>query len=86
MTAYKNKAARLMAAYESDKNNCEAFEKADKEYRKLLASENYDDVDLGFYAYLNDCRMEYYARKAEGYYKKAMDKGSDKKADEYYKN
>lgn len=86
MDVYKNKAQRLMAIYESDIENSDYFEKADKEYRNMFSNGEYDDVDLGDYAYLNDCRMKFYAQKAEEYYLKAIEKGKNSKSNEYYKN
>ncbi len=86
MTAYKNKAGRLMSVYESDTNNSEAFEKADNEFKKLFAGNSFDADDVSNYAYLNDCRSHYYIRTAEHYYLDANERGSKIKDDAYYSN
>lgn len=86
ISVYKNNAQRLMAVYESDIQNSEAFEKAENEFIRLFSHEVYDDEDLGSYAYLNDCRMKYYTIRAEKYYLEALEKGKNSKSDEYYRN
>ena len=86
MMAYRNKAERLMAIYESDIENSDAFESADREYRKLIADNNFTVYDMGNYAYLNDCRARYYIKIAEKYYRQAIKEGSKVKDEEYYRN
>jgi transcriptional regulator with XRE-family HTH domain len=86
MKAYRNKATRLMAIYETDFNDSEAFERADAEYKRLLAAGEADFEDLGSYAYLNECRARHYLHLAEKYYLEADAKGAELKTPEYYKN
>lgn len=86
LTAYKNKAGRLMSLYESDINNSEVFEKADAEFKKLFASNSFDTEDVSNYAYLNDCRSHYYIRIAEHYYLDADERGLKIKDEAYYSN
>lgn len=86
MTVYRNKAERLLAVYETDFSNSEAFDKADAEYKKLLAAGETDYEDLGSYAYLNECRARYYLQQAEIYYLQADEKGAAHKTPAYYKN
>lgn len=86
MTVYKNKAERLMTAYECGTDDSEAFERADAEYKRLFASDRFDTDDLSGYAYLNDCRARYYIRVAERYYRDAIARGAQTKDAAYYKN
>ena len=86
MTAYRNKAERLLSIYESDIDNSDAFEYADKEYKKLIAENNFTAYDMGNYAYLNDCRARYYIKIAEKYYLQAIEEGKKTKDEEYYRN
>lgn len=85
MTAYENKAERLMAIYEGDIENSEAFEAANKEYKKLIEENKLSIKDKGNYAFLNDCRARYYLKIAEKYYVEAIENGEDQKDEEYYK-
>ncbi|PNT92085.1 hypothetical protein CDQ83_00415 [Clostridium thermosuccinogenes] len=73
MMAYRNKAERLMSIYESDIENSDAFEATDREYKKLIAENNFTSYDMGSYAYLNDCRARYYLRIAEKFYLQAIE-------------
>jgi transcriptional regulator with XRE-family HTH domain len=86
MKAYRNKAQRLTAVYESNINDSEAFEKADNEFRNLFKNIDFDISDISSYAYLNDCRAQYYIKIAERYYLDAIEQGSKIKDKEYYKN
>ena len=86
MTAYRNKAARLTAVYESDFTDSETFEKAEAEYKRMLAAEQADAEDLGNYAYLNECRARHYLMVAEKYYLEADEKGAQIKDAAYYRN
>lgn len=86
MTAYRNKAERLMSKYESDINNSENFELANKEYTKLISENNATAIDLGSYAYLNDLRSQYYLKIAKAYYLQAIEEGKKQKDVSYYKN
>ncbi|KWX79762.1 hypothetical protein AMQ84_05700 [Paenibacillus riograndensis] len=86
MPAYRNKAERLMSKYESDINNSETFELANKEYTKLISEKNAAATDLGSYAYLNDLRSQYYLKIAESYYLQANEEGRNQKDVSFYKN
>jgi transcriptional regulator with XRE-family HTH domain len=86
MKAYRNKAARLMAVYETDFGDSDAFDKADAEYQRMMAVGEADIEDLGSYAYLNECRARYYLQLAERYYLEADEKGTGLKNAAYYKN
>lgn len=86
MMAYRNKAERLMAIYESNIEDSDAFEAADKEYKKIFTGNNFAVNDMSNYAYLNDCRSRAYLKIAEEYYLKAIEEGRKLKDDAYYKN
>lgn len=86
MSVYKNKAERLLSIYESEIQNSNAFEKADIEFNKLFANGTFDGHDLGKYAYLNDCRQQFYVKKAEEYYTSAIKQGETSKNKDYYFN
>lgn len=86
MTAYRNKAERLISKYESDISNSEAFELADREYRKLFSANGMTAYDLGNFAYLNDLRSRYYLKLAETYYQQAIEQGKEQNDLSYYKN
>lgn len=86
MMAYRNKAERLMAKYESDIEQSDVFEMAVREFEKLIAENNASATDLGNYAYLNDLRSQYYAKIAESYYNQAIEKGKLQKDTTCYKN
>ncbi|KWX69804.1 helix-turn-helix domain-containing protein [Paenibacillus jilunlii] len=86
MPAYRNKAERLMSKYESDINNSETFELANKEYTKLISEKNAAATDLGSYAYLNDLRSQHYLKLAESFYVQANEEGKKQKDVSFYKN
>ncbi len=86
LTPYRNKAERLMSKYESDINNSEAFELANKEYMNLISEKSATAADLGGYAYLNDLRSQYYLKLAESLYLQAIDDGRKQKEVSHYKN
>jgi transcriptional regulator with XRE-family HTH domain len=86
MTAYRNKAERLLSKYESDINNSETFELANKEYTKLISENSATATDIGSYAYLNDLRSQYYLKLTEAYYRQAIGDGKKQKDVSYYKN
>lgn len=86
MTAYRNKSERLAALYESDIDNTDSFEKAEKEYKRMFSSADFTDADLGSYAYLPECHARHYLNAAEEYYERAIETGSELKESSYHKN
>jgi transcriptional regulator with XRE-family HTH domain len=86
MTAYRHKAQRLLAQYESDIRQSEIFELADREYVKLISENKATSADLGQYAYLNDLRAQYYLQLAETCYVRAIEEGETQKDETFYKN
>ncbi|MDD3123792.1 MAG: helix-turn-helix domain-containing protein [Candidatus Izemoplasmatales bacterium] len=85
MTVYQNRAGRLSALYESDIHDSEIYEKAEKEYLRLLQNDDFDERDIFGYAYLHDLRHRYHSEVAEKYYLEAISLGSKIKDEFYYK-
>ena len=75
-TAYRHRGERLLAAYESDKNDEESYRAAKLEYEKRLPDN--DPEDHLSYAYLHEMRGWQYLKKAEAGYTRAFELGSDK--------
>ena len=81
----KERAERLVTAYEEDVDNSDAFEKANSAYQKFFEHGYFDSEDLFHFAYLNELRMIYYGRKAERYYAKSLENRDGISDDAYYK-
>ncbi|MDR0862908.1 MAG: helix-turn-helix domain-containing protein [Oscillospiraceae bacterium] len=84
LTPYRNRAERLLGDYEADANDDAAFERANAEFKRLLAGD-FTHEDLSAFAYLNDMRHRHYLDVAEQAYLDAIAKGEDARDDEYYK-
>lgn len=82
---HKERAERLVTAYEEDIDNTEAFEKANSAYRKFFERGDFDSEDLFYFAYLNELRMIYYSRKAGRYYEKSLESRDGIDDDAHYK-
>ena len=81
----KERAERLVTAYEEDVDNSDAFEKANSAYQKFFEHGDFNSEDLFHFAYLNELRMIYYGRKAERYYAKSLENRDGVSDDAYYK-
>jgi transcriptional regulator with XRE-family HTH domain len=85
MTAYRHKPQRLMAVYENNIRDNEAFGKADSEYQKLFRAENIETCDFTDYAYLHDLRARYHDEVAEQYYCHALACGEAVRDNDYFR-
>lgn len=83
--AYRNKAERLSDKYGHDIEKSDVFNQADNEFNKIFSISDYDHADLKNYAYLNDCRMNYYMNKTEKYYLDAISMGENIKDETHYR-
>jgi len=75
MKGYKNKAQRLLAVYEHSGKK-EDFEKAEKEYEKILSENKADGEDMRCYGILNEHRSYALATRAEEFYRQAISMGT----------
>ncbi len=77
MRGYKNKAERFLYLYGAHSTK-ENFDKADAEYEKLFKEDNGDGKDFFNYGHLNECQSYTLAKKAEKFYKQAIEVGFEK--------
>ena len=81
---YPNIASRYLAIYECSHRQ-EDFFQADREFSKLIASEEYTEEDLRSYGVLYEYHTYYCIKKALDLYQKVLDFGASSKSDTYYK-